>query len=453
MDCILPEYRLSKEKYEELWNNCIFALDTNVLFNIYRYSPTLRGEVIALLSKISPKLWISHQVALEFYDNNSSVISEEIDKYNEIIKIISAFSTNRGEVKTDLRRKHTTTSEILKKLEEGLAILEKEVYEKMSKIKDEVTEQIEKYPQKKDFEEINNTILSLFDGKVGKPYSIEELEQICEKGLKRYKLLIPPGYEDRKKSGIKKFGDLIAWFQIIDMAKEKDTPVILICDDLKEDWWWKPSGTTLGPRPELVKEFISETKQLFWIYSLDRFLEYAKIYIKSDIKDDAISEAKDFRSDEEERQKGIMALEKFLLPSFKPEIFEAMGRACVNPEIAEAIERATLKPEIFEAIERATLKPEIFEAMGRATLKPEIFEAMGRATLKPEIFEAMGRACVIPGVIEAFTKLQLPLNGYQTGLENTQSNRNVTGITSPRKKLKKEKDEHLNKEKNKLDLK
>ena len=87
MDCILPEYRLSADSYKELWENCIFVLDTSVLFNIYRYSPGLREEVIDVLGKISPRLWIPYQVAYEYYDNISSVISIEISKYDSIMSI------------------------------------------------------------------------------------------------------------------------------------------------------------------------------------------------------------------------------------------------------------------------------------------------------------------------------------------------------------------------------
>jgi hypothetical protein len=85
------------------------------------------------------------------------------------------------------------------------------------------------------------------------------------------------------------------------MATEKKVPVIFICDDLKEGWWWRPSGKPLGPRPELVKEFASETKELFWMYSLDRFLEYAPKYIDVEVNVESIDEAKEYRVDEEKR--------------------------------------------------------------------------------------------------------------------------------------------------------
>ena len=41
---------------------------------------------------------------------------------------------------------------------------------------------------------------------------------------------------------IKKYGDLILWYQIIDKAKESKKPIILISGDVKEDWWLEKNG-------------------------------------------------------------------------------------------------------------------------------------------------------------------------------------------------------------------
>ena len=306
MDCILPDYCLTKEKYKELWDNGVFVLDTNVLFNLYRYSPKLREGFINILNKISNRLWIPHQVALEYYDNKSKVINSEINKYKIISDIILKCPKDiKNEIiKRDLSRKHTATSEIteelVKKIDESFKIINKDL-----------NDIIKKYPTRTDFEHIDEIIRKLLMGKVGKPYSVEVLEQICKEGSKRYELKLPPGYEDEKeKEGIKKYGDLILWFQIIDMANEKKKPIILICEDLKEDWWWASSGMTLGPRPELIKEFAFKTEMLFYMYSLDQFMNYANEYINTRIEKEVIEEAKEYRAEEEERKRDTETLKK-----------------------------------------------------------------------------------------------------------------------------------------------
>lgn len=44
--------------------------------------------------------------------------------------------------------------------------------------------------------------------------------------------------------------------------------------DQKKDWWQIAKGRTVGPRIELRKEFAEKTKQRFYMYSMESFLEY-----------------------------------------------------------------------------------------------------------------------------------------------------------------------------------
>ena len=74
------------------------------------------------------------------------------------------------------------------------------------------------------------------------------MKRIKEKCKHRFKNEIPPGYKDKKKDGTE-CGDLILWYQILNMAKDKKLPIILVTDDKKEDWWWISAGKTIGPRP------------------------------------------------------------------------------------------------------------------------------------------------------------------------------------------------------------
>jgi hypothetical protein len=59
-------YRPSEETFKELWGKCIFVPDTNMLLNIYRYSEATTNELIGILEKISPQLWIPYQIGLEY---------------------------------------------------------------------------------------------------------------------------------------------------------------------------------------------------------------------------------------------------------------------------------------------------------------------------------------------------------------------------------------------------
>jgi len=416
MECILPKYRLSDDEYKRLWGNCIFVLDTSVLFNIYRYSPTLRNEAIVILSKISEKLWIPYQVAFEYYDNRFTVISEEINKYKSLEDIASNFlKLCKGEIDKDLRRKHTAASEILAGLEKDLTDQEQNFNKNLKKIAERLKENMRNFPTRADLEAIDKTISSLLNGRIGDPPSIEELIQICEKGSKRYDLRIPPGYrdeEEKKGEGLKKYGDLLLWFQIMNFAKEMKKPIIFVCDDLKDDWWWKPSDTTLGPRPELIQEFVSETKELFWMYSLDRFMKCAHKYIDLEVKEDVIEEAKEYRVEEEKRIKDIEFWAKFAreFSSVDPDVLRSFAKAStIDPDVLRSFAKAsTIDPDVLRGFAKAlTIDPDVLRGFAKAsTIDPDVLRGFAKAsTIDPDVLRGFAKALTIdPDVLRSFAK-------------------------------------------------
>ena len=134
----------------------------------------------------------------------------------------------------------------------------------------------------------------VFEGKIGKSFNDEELKKIYTEGAKRYNDKIPPGFCDIKKPENEKYGDLILWKQIILKAKDDKIDIIFILDDRKDDWWLEYLGKTISPRPELLKEFWSETNRKCHFYKPFQFLEYSNEYIGNTIIDEIIEEVKNY---------------------------------------------------------------------------------------------------------------------------------------------------------------
>jgi hypothetical protein len=169
----------------------------------------------------------------------------------------------------------------------------------------ETAEQLDKskqeHPDFLDDDPVRDTITTLLEGKVGSPYPPERLHEIFKEGKTRYEQKIPPGYEDAIKGGVKQYGDLILWFQVIDKAKETKASIILVNDDRKDDWWLRFKGRTIGPQPELVEEIVSKAGVSFYMYAADPFMEHARNYLDRQIKQEAIDEVRDGRKQDEER--------------------------------------------------------------------------------------------------------------------------------------------------------
>lgn len=140
----------------------------------------------------------------------------------------------------------------------------------------------------------------LLDGKVGEKCSSQELNTIYSNGKLRYLREIPPGYADAPKKDkddktkLKKYGDLIIWFQIIKKAKKSLKPIIFVTDDEKKgDWFWRIKNSNIGPRPELIEEMKEKANVSFYLYSANRFMEYSRKYLKFDVDKEAIEEVRD----------------------------------------------------------------------------------------------------------------------------------------------------------------
>src|SRR5665647_778377 len=70
-------YSPTTEQYQLLWKEGLIVFDANVLLNLYRLPTTARDELISVLELLKERLWIPHQVALEFQRRRLTVISNE----------------------------------------------------------------------------------------------------------------------------------------------------------------------------------------------------------------------------------------------------------------------------------------------------------------------------------------------------------------------------------------
>ncbi|WP_231662859.1 PIN-like domain-containing protein, partial [Pseudanabaena sp. 'Roaring Creek'] len=76
MKDLFPGYYLpTEEEFIELWKSGIFVLDTNVLLKLYKYDQKTCDDFFKVLRVVSDRLWIPHQVALEFQENRVSTIN------------------------------------------------------------------------------------------------------------------------------------------------------------------------------------------------------------------------------------------------------------------------------------------------------------------------------------------------------------------------------------------
>ncbi|KZK97295.1 MULTISPECIES: PIN domain-containing protein [unclassified Pseudovibrio] len=279
-------YGPSEEVRKEIWKQGTFVFDANVLLNLYRYSEDTRDQFIRLLKNECLRCWLPEQCGAEYLSNRLAVISEQIKKYSEVNDNLNGLQAS-----FDGQKGHPfLRAASLKKLKKTISDMKTELDESKQNIADWINDD----PIKEAFAEI-------FEGRVGEPFSKEELDGIFDDGEDRYERKIPPGYKDASKSPNaktiedkkRKFGDLIFWKQIIKKSKADGQSIILVTDDNKEDWWLSANGRTVSPRPELLSEFFAATEREILIYNPFRFLELAKKNLNEKITETAIDEVKE----------------------------------------------------------------------------------------------------------------------------------------------------------------
>jgi|GEM_PF-2297730 len=253
---------------DQYWNEATFAVDTSVLLDLYRFSEEARQGLLKALRAFGSRLWIPHQVGLEFHRNRLGVLLDQREAENNLLRQLDQIRENldeqlsqllKGAGRRDLAPLREAIDEGFDSLRENLKEVEKEHTKGLG-------ESIRDDP-------IYEEVVELCAERVGMAFDDKRQAAVIEDAERRFESQTPPGYLDRGKDEKTKYGDVILWHQLCERALETGKPVVLIADDRKSDWVWEVRGKTIGPRPELVAEMSERAGVGFHLYTPIRFLE------------------------------------------------------------------------------------------------------------------------------------------------------------------------------------
>lgn len=277
-------FRPTSEEFDSMWERGIFVLDTNVLLNLYRYSPSTRNELLKVLNAVSDRLYLPNQVGREFLDRRLATIGTQRDKF---LKLRNKVKGIRQEMEAELRNvlRLQQGENLPEGLQEALEEVPAEGYLMLDARLKELESNLPRASNSPEDDEVWTAIEKLIQSKVGPPYDEKELNSIKDEAESRRNLKIPPGFRDERP------GDYILWRQTIDEAKHSGKAIVLVTDDRKDDWWSIEHGETLGPRSTLVEEMRNEANVSFHMYTPDRLMREARERLNVAVSDESISEA------------------------------------------------------------------------------------------------------------------------------------------------------------------
>lgn len=269
----------NKKDADELKLSGVFIFDSCSLLSVYSFTDKERKEFLSIMKKLSDggRIWLPYQFLEEFEVHRLEKVREQhyaYDKFKELIT--SQFKDIYKSLDVNKFSEHKFLKSFEKKYRKEIGSFQKTILEKLQNAK-------ENHPDWRTTDPVKRALMKCFQGKIGEAYTEEDerYKSLVKDGPTRYSRFIPPGYMDTEKNRTdttkrKQFGDLIAWFQILDQAKKEQKPIAIVTDDLKEDWWNKQDGKLFGPRIELMYEIHEYAGVPLAMFNMEMFLKYAK---------------------------------------------------------------------------------------------------------------------------------------------------------------------------------
>ncbi|WSA77007.1 PIN-like domain-containing protein [Streptomyces sp. NBC_01799] len=243
----------------------IVVLDTNVLLSLYEYTPAARQQVLEALQSVQSRLWLPHQVGLEFVQNRHRIIIGRKKALEEARRILR---NKLGDAKTAIKEARAHTQKMLIKYaqdtdasgELDAKISNKAIDELLSGWSKTLEGQVTRLSDYdisispgSEGDTVLSQVASLFGDQIADPPDPAKTRQRVEEASSyRFPNLIPPGFKDAgKDTALSSSGDFLLWEETIaHMAGSADrSRLLFVSNDTKEDWYQPPGEGRNASRP------------------------------------------------------------------------------------------------------------------------------------------------------------------------------------------------------------
>lgn len=252
------EYRASEQRSAALsaLDTALVVVDTNVLLDLYRYVSTPREELIQALRSMGDRVFIPHQVSVEFWRGREGALNDAAIRRPEALDKLSTIQESATQAINEWANRVALDQSTRESMHENFSVA-------FSHAKDTIdglaTSERSVRVSDTSSDSILDAIVELCEGRVGVAPEESVLEARRKEGSRRAIAGEPPGYKDKKKEADRVVGDFLLWSEAMDAAKERNTDLVLVTRDTKEDWWKIVGGEPIGPRVELIEEFWRES--------------------------------------------------------------------------------------------------------------------------------------------------------------------------------------------------
>ncbi|OIJ35445.1 hypothetical protein BK826_08120 [Rothia kristinae] len=240
-------YRPDPQRVRAAFRTGVIVLDTNVLLNVLRYSPSAREELLGVIESIADRCFVPHQIALEYNRNRVRVVEDRLQELELATTEINNIRSKVRAVVNNLRDRRTLPLSEVSKLEDSVA----EFFKALEGTSTEASEQYDLDPdQMVDTVDAWTARLTVaLGGRVADKPTEETLRKDQAEATRRREGKIAPGFKDQAG------GDYLWWAEVLRFPDLKSKPLVVVSDDAaKGDWRFETRGFTVGPHAILLED-------------------------------------------------------------------------------------------------------------------------------------------------------------------------------------------------------
>ncbi|WP_406355431.1 PIN domain-containing protein [Streptomyces sp. NBC_01635] len=262
-------------------------MDTNVLLELYRFTPSAREELLVVLRHLRKRLWVSHQVAQEYYARRVSAVKEHLALYESVPEALEEQKKKALQELYAFAKRCSISNTEKEQLTKPIEHAFQQVNAEIGKHRNSFDLTLERII---DSDPVLLSLGEILDGQTGVGFTEEEAARHLVEAQRRATDKIPPGYKDAGKTE-NAHGDFFVWEQLLVESEKDSDPLLFVTNDAKEDWVRKEAGLIVGARPELVAEFKERCDADFLILQLGRFLQIAKEALGVSVSESTVAQA------------------------------------------------------------------------------------------------------------------------------------------------------------------
>lgn len=244
---------LSKDEVNQLWDNksTAFVVDVNFLLNLYSFDSRNAEAILNLLKKqpVKNRLWLPYHVARAYNELKNEYINQQINNIKGAIKDLNNLTD-----KIDSNRAHpylpdSSCSSFHKMRDKLLNLLQQDRHLLVGTLEQN---------------SIDIDIDKLFpeDCIDQKCYDHAQVQELCKRAELRYNRKKAPGYlSTLGAEDTLKYHQYIVWKEMQRYAGKEHKNILMIRGYASSDWFNISDDRVIGPNPNIVDEFYSDTKR------------------------------------------------------------------------------------------------------------------------------------------------------------------------------------------------